>query len=120
VIKRLVPAAALGVLVLAGCGGGLVNRMSVPQKVDVGTSAWCETLSQAPSIDPTDSSLLAMERDIITPSSGHDGMGLPVEGTRLEADVQAARAYNGSDQVKYLRAVQNVLADCRYILSRSH
>ena len=110
-------AAALG---LSACGSGPVNRMSVPQKVDVGTSAYCQTLSEASSIDPSDSPLVAAEKVIITPSSGHQGMGLPIEGTRLEADIQAARAANGNDQVAFFRAVQNVLRDCRYILAHTH
>lgn len=109
-------AAAVAVC-LSACGGAPVNRMDVPQKVDVGTSAYCQTLGEAPSLDPTDPQLAAIERYIITPSSGHQGMGLPIEGTRLEADIQAARDANGTDKVKFLTAVRNVLGDCRYILS---
>jgi hypothetical protein len=60
-----------------------------------------------------------VERYIITPSSDHNGMGLPIEGTRLEADIEAARAANGNDTMAFLRAVRDVLADCRYILARS-
>lgn len=93
--------------------------MSLPQKVDVGTTAYCQSMSQASSYDPGVSSLTAMEQYIVTPASGHNGMGLPIEGTRLEADVQAARQYNGNESIKFLTAVKNVIADCQYILARS-
>jgi hypothetical protein len=116
-ISAAVTAAALA---LAACGGGAPDRMSLPQKADTGTWAWCQTLSEAQALDPAaaDSPAAAAEQYIITPSSGHQGMGLPIEGTRLEADVQAARAANGSDRTAFLAAVRDVLGDCRYILSR--
>jgi hypothetical protein len=111
---------AVGIVLTVALGmtacGSPVKRMSVPQKVDVGTTAYCQTLSGAHSIDPFDSQLVATEKYIITPSSGHNGMGLPIEGTRLEADVQAARSANGNDQAAFLKAIRNVLTDCRYIL----
>ena len=95
---------------------GTADRMSVPQKATAGTFAYCQTMAQAPGATP---GLAYFEQYIVTPSSGHNGMGLPIEGTRLEADVEAARAANGNDQVKFLTAVQNVLGDCRYILAHT-
>lgn len=114
---KIAAAGLAAALAVAGCST-VPSRMSVPQKVDVGTTAWCQTLAHEPIIDPGDSAAMAMARYIITPASGHDRMGLPIEGTRLEADVLAARADNGTSRLG--RDLANVLADCRYILARSH
>lgn len=104
------------VVFAAACSSSPPNRMSRPQKADVGTTAWCQTLARAPSL-VGGNSLTAIEQYIITPSHGHNGMGLPIEGTRLEADIEAARGDNGN-QMAFRRSVQNVLADCHYILSK--